>query len=129
MSKLTESYKQVTIESAISAADMKKALSFNKNAATLYDSDKNPVFMVSYGKSASANANGIGFTDVTGDGKMFVTFPESGLPAETPKKREAILEKYAPVLFHLNQVEVQITAAIAGIADQVAAVEASIHLS
>ena len=124
--KLTKSYQNVTLESAITKDQLKKIQTHYPDALVLKDEDKKAIFAVETGMPGCITNGGVRFDNVTGDGNLFVTVCDKDMPVESDKAKTYLADTFGIILAKLNRVEAQTTAALAAMATEISAVADSI---
>ena len=124
--KLTKSYQNVTLESAITKDQLKKIQTHCPDALVLKDENKKAIFAVETGMPGCITNGGIRFDNVTGDGNLFVTICDKDMPIESDKAKAYLADTFGSILAKLSRIEAQTTAALAAMATEINAVADSI---
>ena len=131
MAKIVSAYKTLTIESALTKDDLKKALRYDPNSASLYGEDKNTqTFAIATDSPGcgTVSAFGIVFDGVTTEGKLFITVADEKIPADKEARKSFIEDNYGSILYKLNQTEASVVNCLARISSEVDAITNSIEI-
>ena len=124
--KLTKSYQNVTLESAITKDQLKKIQTHCPDALVLKDENKKAIFAIETGMPGCITNGGVRFDNVTADGNLFVTVCDKNMPVESDKAKTYLADTFGIILAKLSRVEAQTTAALAAMATEINAVADSI---
>lgn len=127
--KLIQNHDAITIVSDITQETFEKAKRYAPQSLQLRE-DKNVVFAINVSACGSTNKNGIGFTGVNADGKLYTTMacPKFGT-LSTADARAELEADFGMILFNLKKIEDQVTEAVGAAAAAIATVSDSIVLS
>ena len=124
--KLTKSYQNVTLESAITKDQLKKITAHCPESLILKNEDKKPVFAIEVGSVGCITNGGIRFDGVTAADNLFVTVCDKDMPVDSDKARAYLEDTFGTILAKLNRVEAQTTTALADLATEIGTVADSI---
>lgn len=124
--KLTKSYQNVTLESAITKDQLKKIQTHCPDALVLKDENKKAIFAVEAGTPGCITNGGVRFDNVTGNGNLFVTICDKDMPVESDQAKTYLADTFGIILAKLSRIEAQTTAALAAMATEISAVADSI---
>lgn len=126
--KLVSNYNAVSIETALTAKDIKDIKNVTPDALMLIDNDDLCYFNISVAKTGGINAHSITFDSQTEIGTLYVTVCDENMPKETDKRRAYIEDKFGGILVKLAAVEQQVNTALTEYTAQIAAVSDSINV-
>lgn len=126
--KLIQNHDAITIVSDITQETYEKAQRYAPQSLQLRE-DKNVVFAIGVSACGSTNKNGIGFTGVNADGKLYTTMtcPKFGSLSAADARAELEAD-FGMILFNLKKIEDQVTAAVGAASAAIATVSDSIVL-
>ena len=133
MAKIVSAYKTLTIESVLTKDDLKKALRYDPNSASLYGEDKNTqTFAIAtatdYPGCGTISNFGVVFDNATAEGRLYTTVTDEKIPADKEARKSFIEDNYGSILYKLNQTETSVIDCLARINSEIEDVTNSIEV-
>ena len=125
---LVSNYKTVTIETAITAKDLKTIKTHAPEALRLVDEDKHVYFAIGVSKVGSISKDGIDFDGTTKEGTLYVSVHTNGMPNEDDNRRTFLEEQFGATLVKLAKIEQQVAEALTAQATAITAIADSITI-
>lgn len=126
--KLVSSYKTITIETSMTAKDLKTVRDVAPEATVIYTEDKTPIFSIGIAKSGVVKPEMVVFDNETANGSLYVTVMDKDIPESTDARQAFIEENFGSILVKLAKVEQQVADTLTAQAGAIATIASSITI-